>query len=453
MQWWFKQQLKKLDGKGPTYRIVLLLCAGLPIVVLVALVLHYSVNVPFWDQWDLVTLLQRHNHGATDLSGLFAQHNEHRLLFPQFVMIVLATATHWNVIVEMMFSILVAGFGLWFVYSMLASTLKTPGIRLLAVLLVTIILFSPLQQENWLWGWQMQWFMNVFGLVVAVWALTTWHQSPLLRVLVAIAAGVFATYSLASGIFIWLVCVPVFMLRKDVRGYWWVWAVAAVGADGAYYFKYQNPGYFQPSTPFLLHHIPLFLHYTIVYIAHPLAAWMYLSVPAFVLLAVSLIGAFTYLWQYQRILLRTTLLPWLILGLYALLAALATDYSRLGLGISQSYSSRYTTISQYLTIACCVLLFALIDRSWHEKMAKRHKHIIRWAAGASLVLMSIGVLIAYHGSIELMRQSYTIRREGYVCARTATSVQWACLSKLYPSNQIVWPRLEYLRHIHWAGLS
>jgi hypothetical protein len=448
---WLKRQIATLNNKNSIrYEILLYIGVGAPFLVLLGLTLHYAVNVPFWDQWDLVPLLQQHNHGITNYSGLFAQHNEHRLVFPRLLMVILATLSHWNVILEMMVSIVLAAAGFAFIYSMLVRTIHKPALRLLAATLLAIILFSPIQQENWLWGWQMQWYLNTLGLAAAVWALTTWRKSPGWRVLVAIAASTVATYSLASGVFLWILCLPVFFLRQELRRYCLVWIAAATVAIGAYYWSYQSPAG-HASLEFIgTHPVPV-VHYWLIYIAHPLSGRINFSLPTAVLLLGSLTATIAYFWRNHHSKLQTILLPWLLLGLYTCISGAATDYSRLGLGLDQAYSSRYTTIGQYLTITLCVLFFCVLDQPHDE--AKHYAYRMRYVAGMGLGLVACAILFTYVVGVVQMNADHTQRLRAYDCAHTANSVTSSCLTRLYPSRAIVWPRLEYIRAQHWGGLS
>lgn len=70
----------------------------------------FSVDVPWWDEWAFVDLLQswsRQDMGRV-IALLWAQHNEHRPLFPRLIMLVLAQLTGWNIRTEMYFSLLLS---------------------------------------------------------------------------------------------------------------------------------------------------------------------------------------------------------------------------------------------------------------------------------------------------------------------------------------------------------
>jgi hypothetical protein len=350
----------------------------------------------------------------------------------------------------MVFSVLLAGISFVFLYKMLVQTIRKPLLRLLATALLAMIVFSPAQQENWLWGWQIQWYLNTLGLLVAVWALTTWQRSPIVRLFVAVAAAVLATYSLASGLFVWAVCLPILILRKELRRYCWVWISSAAISIGGYYWDYHDPGQ-HPAPQFFLHHLLLAAHYWLVYIAHPLAGRIILSIPAATLLIGGLIASIVYFWQTRRSELGTVLLPWLVIGLYTCFVGFAMVYSRIGFGVDQAYSSRYITLAQFLTIALCILLFSMLDRLSSHK-ASLDQRIMRRTLIVGLGIIACAVLLNYAVGVVQMKHERIQRLQAYSCARAATAAADECLTQLYPNKFIVWPRLEYLRGIHWGGL-
>src|SRR5208282_4675420 len=75
--------------------------ALLPLAFLIWMVSRYAVSVPFGDQWELVPLLEKTYHETLTFHDLWAQHNEHRILFPKIIMLGLAHLTGWNIYYEL----------------------------------------------------------------------------------------------------------------------------------------------------------------------------------------------------------------------------------------------------------------------------------------------------------------------------------------------------------------
>src|SRR5205809_5407717 len=77
--------------------------AALPALFPLAMVLHYGVDVPHWDEWAPALAgiyVKAHAHSIT-FADLVAQHNEHRFLVPRLLLLPLNALTHFNPIAEM----------------------------------------------------------------------------------------------------------------------------------------------------------------------------------------------------------------------------------------------------------------------------------------------------------------------------------------------------------------
>jgi hypothetical protein len=422
-----------------------------PIALLVAALARYSVNVPFWDQWELVTIFEKSVNGTLGFADFFAQHNEHRILFPRLIMFTLATLTHWNTLYEVATNVILACgiFGVFYV--LLRRTFVSKKLLYAVTFFVSLILFSPDQFENWMWGWQLQWFANVLGLVVAVWALSSWKpkKAPAFRLAFAILAAVFATYSLASGLFVWIVCLPLLWFSKDLKKYMYVWIVAGLITIWVHYIGYVDPAY-HPSKLLFLQQPLEFVKYFLVYMGRPLAIDFSLALATAVGYMGIIIAGFIFIFKRYAGQLATPLLPWIAIGLYAIFAGLSTDISRLGFGVEQAYSSRYITLSCLLLIAICVISFKIIelanlDRERTQQIAKKTAIIFM-----SAVFVLVGV--NYYKGLRQMKDRHEYLLTVRECARTATGPEDSCLLKLYPNKEVVWPRLQFLRSIHWGGL-
>jgi hypothetical protein len=71
---------------------------------------------------------------------------------------------------------------------------------------------------------------------------------------------------------------------------------------------------------------------------------------------------------------------------------------------------------------------------------------------ATLVAVTLLVGVNWVEGVEQMHERHAFLLTAQQCARHATGPQDPCLTMLYPRAEAVWPRLEYLRSIHWAGL-
>src|SRR6516162_5708222 len=195
-----------IDTKPPApwisaTRIIVLATPALTVLVLVFL---YGVNVPFWDQWDGVPpLIEKMKNGTLGLSDFFAQHNEHRIFFPRLVMFSLALLTHWNIKVELFTSwvlVCICAYNLWRLQHVTGCNGSAAGFWLLFA--ANILLFTPLQSQNFLWGFQIGFFLPLAVFTSLLWIIPSSRTE--IAFLAAIALSIIATFSIAGGFVSWL---------------------------------------------------------------------------------------------------------------------------------------------------------------------------------------------------------------------------------------------------------
>jgi hypothetical protein len=183
-------------------RLGLTIALGLPVFLCFNFVYRFAVDVPFWDQWELVPVLAKWAEGTLSFEDLFAQHNEHRLLFPRTVMVLLAAATHWDTRVEMWFNfLLVVGMGAVLFYEHLAAFGRTARSAALFIPSAWLI-FTLRQESNLLCGWNIQNTMCAAGLCCAMSLLRRSDRHPGFLI-GAIACAAVSCFSFASGILAW----------------------------------------------------------------------------------------------------------------------------------------------------------------------------------------------------------------------------------------------------------
>jgi hypothetical protein len=231
----------RFDSAPPTGRTGLaslgVLVPLLPIGAYFWLIHQYSVNVVYADQFSDVALLDHWYRGTLSLSNLWASHGDHRILFPNLIVIALGQFTHLNVVFEEYLSgvILVAATGL------IVSTHRrsAPSTPLISYTPLTLLLFSFVQYQNTLWGFQMAWYLVTLALALALFlldrpALTGWIFVG------AIAATVVGSFSSLQGLLIWPVGLLVLCVRRRSRGFLLIWIACAL-ITAALYFHHLNP--------------------------------------------------------------------------------------------------------------------------------------------------------------------------------------------------------------------
>ena len=216
-----------------------------PAAAYVWFIQQYAVNVPYADQWysDVPLLGDYFSHRLT-LGNLWALHFDHRMLFPNLIVLALAQFTHFNIIFEDYLGavFLVVSVGLF----ILAHKKRSPSTPWIYYCPVTLLLFSFVQFQNSLWGFQMAWYLVMLAFATAMYLL----DRPTLSGLVltgAIGAAVLGSFSSLQGLFIWPIGLLLLWHRRRSKGLVVAWVASAVITGGVYFYHFQ---YYGPSDRF-----------------------------------------------------------------------------------------------------------------------------------------------------------------------------------------------------------
>jgi hypothetical protein len=376
-------------------RLAVLILALLPLIILIINVVEYHVDVPFWDQWNFVPLLgQSYEQGVT-LADLWGQHNEHRLLFPRLIMLGLAHTSKYNIAWELVIILFLASATfalLWHQFFRTAGALGYSGFPW-PVPVISLLIFTLGQAENWLWGWQIQIFLNVLAVVAGFillgsrpfrWA-THWC---------ALGCGILATYSFANGLIFWplgffgLILIPLRNKRQKI-GALALWAAVTTGiaVSYLYHFRYESPSG-TPWTQFL-ERPGEYLKYLFIYLGRPVINYQEYA------LAIGVIGIFLFGFLSLYLFLKKrgalpAVLPFFLFGLYSIGCGL--------FGSAQATSGRYVPFSALLWVSNFAFLFILSQEIRAET---------RRRAGRIFGLSGLGVL-AFFLVFWIGRTSYRV---------------------------------------------
>ena len=340
-----------------------LLAWGIPGFVfafLAFMVFRYAVDAPYYDQYAYVSLFVKAQRHELTWASVWVQYNEHRLLLPNLVMLTLARWSGWNIRWELATS-LVLGAG---IYAVHAAQVRRAAARTCDAALpwllpvIAIAVFSLRQYENWLWGFQLQIFLNVLLTLVGFTFLTsralTWTT-----LLAAALCGVGATFSFGNGLLYWPISLIVLLAlapRAQRRPFGLAWIVAFALILGVYFYKYSIfPG--TASVSYMLHHLLKFVLFLLVYVGSFAAGESRLL--AAIAGSVGLILFSLASWRLAR----DRQADWNLLAFYWALAAYAlasgllADRGRISSGVTFALTSRYTTISELFWIATLVLTY------------------------------------------------------------------------------------------------
>lgn len=344
-----------------TYHLKLL--AILPALILGWLVWRYGVNLPFWDEWDTpgLAIVQSARNEMTWRHWM-GQHNESRTLFPRLLFVSLASLTNWNIKYEMLVTFLLACSISFSVYHLSKTTLNSsPRKRITCLILANLLIFSPMQWENWLWGLQASTFIPIASITASL--AIIFSQNPLLvKFLCSAVLATIATFSFANGMLCWIIIFPslIWVASKSKRKVSWViagWLFLFSLNLAVYFYDYHKPGDHPSFLEALVHPVKT-VAYFLSFLGSPLGFHDLFSnqIIGLVVLVLFSWSCFYFLGIKRNRKLLDRALPWLSIGGYTIVSGILTTSGRVGSGVEQSLASRYITFSTYGMVALIYLL-------------------------------------------------------------------------------------------------
>lgn len=183
-------------------RLIVVAAIVAPAIISALYIRAFGVNVACGDQWAVVDLLGKLHAGTLTAPDLFAQHNEHRLLFPYVAMLLLAQWTHYNTVAEMYLTWLLLCITAYTIFRSHAHALGTARAGAVTFAPAAWLIFSVRQSENLLWGFQVAFAMMAASLIVALYLLQN-SRGVGRAFLISLCAGVISSFSTANGLLVW----------------------------------------------------------------------------------------------------------------------------------------------------------------------------------------------------------------------------------------------------------
>jgi hypothetical protein len=424
----------------------------LPLAILIWFTWQQALLVPCVDEFNLVPLIHKMNAGTLTFANLMAQHNEHRPFFPNLLMLGMAKISHWTISWEIVADLIIAGLSFALILRLVWQTFPGRAVMRwgLAVGFCWIV-FSPNQYENWLLGWEMEWFLCRLGVLVTVTTLSSGHPLSKTRLGIAAVAATVADYSLANGVLAWVAGLIILFCCGEKPAWKWAWTVIAVLIAAPYFYHFHIPHHPAGSVSYTLAHPAAFVTYMMTYLGDPLSTSHRAVITQIVaaLSGTALLGAFIASCCYVRLRYREAiprLAPWIALGVFVIASAVLTSAGRLKLGSVEALTGRYVTITLVLLLATIVVTLVVLER-----LLSDHPRLLRNAIAVPASLIAILVAIGYPAGVVIGRRFPGISDYAH-CVYTAQSASTPCLRVAYPpSSQYAFQQIQYLRQIHWAG--
>lgn len=414
-----------------------LLLSLIPIVSVAAYIYFFGLNIPFWDQWENVSLLIKQQQGSLSLADLFAQHNEHRPFVPRLIWIGLADLTHYNVKAELWtnFLIAVAMFGFFVQRSIRMWRENQVNVPPSLIPLLALLVFNLGQRESWLQGFQTLVFLGMACVVVGYFLLA---EGPSIPYGAALLLGWVSTYSMVNGLLYWPIGLVILFLNAPSRARSIkiiLWLIFSSLAIGLFLADWTTTATMNPT--YLLAHLPEWIIWILNFLGAPLLAFWYvawlfgaLSIGLYVLIVRHAIKGDR--WK--------SMIPYLGISLFVLLTTFSISLGRMEFGLRQSTVSRYLTMSVWYWASLMVLLpFA--------NLKQFHVRLLYLSFTASLVALTIAG--GWVGYVRLYQRILP----AYQAVTSGQTVGDDILSAIYPYPEIIRGRVDFLRENELSAWS
>lgn len=368
-----------------------LLCSTLVVLPLLYLLLvsfRTSVDVPRWHDWDFIRLLEKSYQGTLTIEDLLAHEIYWRTPLPRLVILGLARATNWNSNYIIAVNILLGAL----IFSVIAAKVISSGGRLdlshnaWLLPVISVMVFSLSQWENWFWGWQVAVFINVFAVLVGFSVLSR-NKLSCFGFAGAVLAGIVATYSYINGLLFWPI--GLFLIMSLSRKKWhklsasFVWILISL-VIFYLYLNYPDPWNIggrisgRPSNALFIFQ----------YLAMPLIrshrSWVALFGVLGGLWLVSVTGLLKF---YLRVP-WNKIAFWLAIALFSIGSAAMTTMGRYN-----PAESRYITFSSQFWVAVAALTFLLL-RELDPRRHRKRAVIIAIRLNLAVMLIAMTALVA-----------------------------------------------------------
>lgn len=231
----------RFSGASLAVKILLIL---LPVLWGLFAVWKFGVNVAWADE---MRFFQNRQHFLS-FEYLWAQHNEHRMLFPKLFAWLIGSIFSWNSKAFMYFSQILLFIVYFLVIRLVLDGRKVKEIGWLdavEIVCLGLCVYNMAQHENLLWGFQVAWVMIVSFGMLSFWVFDRYLRTKKRRDLfLAMLLAVVVSYSSMHGLAVWggylLILLARFVFREKLPiGTCLTVGLTCLITVGLYFYKWE----------------------------------------------------------------------------------------------------------------------------------------------------------------------------------------------------------------------
>lgn len=359
-----------------------------PILLYLSYIHLYGVNLIFMDEWGIVPLIDKLHRGNLTFADLWVQSNDHRMVIPRLLALVLARTTHLNTKYEMYAGALLL-IGAYAIFCVLYR--KTGGEGLWPLVPTAFLFFSLAQYEDMIWGFQVAWYIVLFCFISALFALeylVTRHAiARNSALLVALGLSTIASFSLLQGLFVWPCGLFYIIGRRLGREYGILWCLAGILVGTLYFLGFEFGTAGGPSI--------------LYFIRHPVASGEYFFVALGSVVMLPSVSAAGVIGMLILAISVFIIISWInspnisasaslssVLIIFGLIFDAALVVGRSGFGIGQAAAPRYTLYGLILFVGCYLGLVSLMRET---ENAKHSLHKVLLGVFSALLILQVAI--------------------------------------------------------------
>lgn len=346
------------------------LLIALPIVIAATYSYRVSVDIPYYDEWTLVPLIEKWHDGNGSWQDLFQPYAAHGVSyvipFGKAVALLGAKLTHWDIRFEIAvgFFMILATAYVFIKYAQRIGCFTSNTSCITLLLPIMLMLFSLRQFESLIGPWGAS-FFGVAFFVMATAYLISQSSDNSSWLIGAMVCGVMASLTFPNGMIIW----PLGLAALSVQNRWrqsayWIF-IGGIFFSIFFGFMYEYVPYDRSNVTFVLITLRFFgvlggifsMDKSIITAGGAGNSGQQDVVMAEIVgLAIFSISCFL-LWVIRKEL-RNYLVP--LMGLlYSLGSCVMIAYGRADFGLGQAFASRYTTESLLLVVSLLIIIAQL----------------------------------------------------------------------------------------------